>query len=109
MIMRYHWSLGIGHTYAHGTPGTLQAEHELSIGIDEEEGGIDVDPLLEIDSGTGPDNKADIAAEPDPDDPELALEERENEDLGIDDQYDAERLRHGGDLGDDELFEMYYM
>lgn len=101
--MRYHWSLGIGHTYATGiTDTSLQLE---ILAADEGDGDADqaIDPGHDhvIEAGLEDDN-----AEPDPDDPELVLEERENEDLGLDE--DLDELRHGED-SDDDVFEMYYM
>jgi hypothetical protein len=37
MVMRYHWGLGVGHSYAHGhAPGPSQV-HTGESGLDEEE------------------------------------------------------------------------
>lgn len=104
--MRYHWSLGIGHTYATGITD-ISLQSEVLVENANEGDGDDADQALNpshdgaIEMGLEDDN-----AEPDPDDPELVLDERENEDLGLIE--DLDELRHGED-SDDDLFEMYYM
>lgn len=107
MMMRYHWSLGIGHTYSHGTESDsnntdhpTEPESEL---LHYEEGMGEI-----IDEGPEPVMPSE-EEEPDPDDPELAMDERENEDLGPEldnfENYDDLRL----EAESDEIFEMYYM
>lgn len=103
--MRYHWSLGIGHTYSHGTNVNQNRGHHTSLQESvephhEEAGSNDAD------KHSGP-AILEEEEDPDPDDPELAMDERENEDLGpeqeewIDDNHFEE--------SDDELFEMYFL
>lgn len=108
--MRYHWSLGIGHTYSHNNSSYARSELlELNQGVPHEVDHnttahtVDNEPLAAVGAN---DSQAD-EEDPDPDNPELAMEDRENEDLGSDDgQCDDERLNELD--GDDELFRTYY-
>lgn len=107
--MRYHWSLGIGHTYAHGivTTGTPPVVIEGDeIGVNES---MDIDK--DLPAGNEPIAEAEDDgrdSEPDSEDPELTMEERENEDLGPAYQHDFDDFGPG-DYSDDEIFEMYHM
>lgn len=114
MLMRYHWSLGIGHTYAHAQPSQTDIFWPSGpdlVGNDSTSGVTNgVDPTVGRDGqDQGPATQPpDCDKEPDPDDPQLALEDRETEDLGPSD------LHHNGDDDvepptelDDELYLMY--
>lgn len=118
MVMRYHYSLGIGHTYSHGT-----ASNKEPTTIDEVNSHANPESDL-LPDGVGCDsniNETTINEEPevpilgieendpDPDDPELMMEDRENEDLGpeLDSELRDDNI-DGRDL-DDDLFEMYYL
>lgn len=108
MMMRYHWSLGIGHTYAYETAA---APPGLPVGIDEADEIDDgVNQTLDLTQGGDPrDEEPDDTEEPDPDsdDPELIMEDRQDEDLGSDNPDDADE--NFGEDSDDELFETYNM
>lgn len=106
--MRYYWSLGIGHTYSHGTNPNDETDHTTKPGDSEllhseEDTGeiVDEDPGLIMSYAE--------EEEPDPDDPALAMDERENEDLGP----EPDNFQNDDDAGleaeSDEVFEMYYM
>lgn len=112
MIMRYHWSLGIGHTYSHvslpqsttlddnngerATGGNENTREGESGRDDAQAGNTEEDPVEPHDFD-----------DPDSDDPELAMDERENEDLGPED-WDRDDAGLGAE-SDDEVFEMYFM
>lgn len=100
MLMRYHWSLGIGHTYSHRTDFKVQTEPGLShtddiiIDIDED------DPTVGGQDLSAPVNAVEVDEEdPNPDDPELTMDERENEDLGP--EPDEERDDFRGESDDE--------
>lgn len=111
--MRYHHSLGIGHTYSHDTTSTSIGDISNYTGPES-----DLLPGMGSDSnidGT-PINEEPEAAlqleeeDPDPDDPELTMDDRENEDLGP--ELESELRDDGVELGtelDDDLFEMYFL
>lgn len=117
MVMRYHYSLGIGHTYSHST--TSNKETSISAEVNSY-----ADPESNFLPGVGSDSNIDETAineepevalqleekDPDPDDPELTMDDRENEDLGP--ELDSELRDDNVELGielDDDLFEMYYL
>lgn len=156
MLMRHHWSLAIGHTYAHAQPhqtqelDTTRSTFEDDVGTPEMSNDMDttraistsqdivpalgdcapasemskdmemiigtsqvIVPVLGDGSGT-PELSNDVEMapieddqEPDPDDPQLGLDERENEDLGMCD--DMPEYGHDVEDDDDELFETYEM
>lgn len=110
MIMRYHWSLGIGHTYSHGSislPQTTSYDDNTREG----ETGGDANTGEGASGGDDPqigNTKEDQDDDdPDSDDPELAMDERENEDLGPE-EWDRDDTGLGAD-SDDEVFQMYFM
>lgn len=108
MMMRYHWSLGIGHTYSHtNNPDSQSLTNTVmemySMGPNEEDDTMaDTGDIATV----TPNNQAD-EEEPDPDDPEFTMDDRENEDIGSDGEYDDERFN--SDQEDDELYRTYYM
>lgn len=104
MLMRYHWSLGVGHTYSHRSDSTQSEPPVLSYMdsiIDTKEG--DHDPTVSEDPRALNEDEED----PDPDDPELVMDERENEDLGLEPEWDDDHF--GGEPDNDDEFQMYYM
>ncbi|KAF9456112.1 hypothetical protein BDZ94DRAFT_1276509 [Collybia nuda] len=114
MIMRYHWSLGIGHTYSHydETPPSLvppafRAYDPTGTGTAEEEISITSNPQVVPMVAASSDGLDDFLDDPDPDDPELGMDEQENEDLGPE-EWDHAEIGHEGE-SDDEIFEMYFM
>jgi hypothetical protein len=126
MVMRYHWSLGIGHTYSHGNtsepPPVVEEGAEESMDCEGAEqnvlqtgnlvveqgaeklvdcdGAEQNDPLTRALSGP----EAELH-EPDSDDPEYGLEDRENEDLGSDDDWQD----YDDGFNDDEFLSMHEM
>lgn len=116
-MMRYHWSLGIGHTYSHNNLNTLHsgdpsvdilrlypaAENSNKDISNEAENGMDVDAS----NADGANGVIGDEEDPDSDDPEFAMDDRENEDLGSDDDWDDERFNQSDH--DDELFRTYHM
>lgn len=107
MLMRYHWSLGIGHAYSH-VDNSVQPESTLAHKdhrtlLDENDDGSDevIHPTTDYDLDEN---------DPDPDDPELAMDERENEDLGPNpDGGDDDHIGFGEEQDGDDLFETYFM
>lgn len=102
MVMRYHWSLGIGHTYSHGT-NVKQSHHPSLESVEPHHEGAG---LNDTDEHSGPAVLGGEEEDPDPDDPELAMDERENEDLGPEQE---EWMDDNFEESDDELFEMYFL
>ena len=105
MLMRYHWGTGIGHTYSHAG-GTPVPEVTVSDGLEEDP---EHEPPTEGPPGLDA-RWAETEETPQPQqlsdgDPELGLEERENEDLGdASDTSDARLGEHSDDGWDDETF-----
>lgn len=104
--MRYHWSQGVGHTYSHGTNFEVQPESTLAHADQHETNDDDDNQIQSQHPPVGDGDKDD----PDPDDPELAMEERENEDLGPEpDELDGGDPAFQAEPDDDNEFSMYYM
>ncbi|KJA12845.1 hypothetical protein HYPSUDRAFT_210068 [Hypholoma sublateritium FD-334 SS-4] len=88
MVMRYHWGLGIGHTYSHGVVAGFQ-QHPIPPSVDEPEEADDV--------GDGP--------------PALHDAELNDEDEGSDDAVSASDTAEGHESDDEaflELHDTYY-
>lgn len=124
--MRYHWSLGIGHTYSHNpstaassseSPGPSTAHDSTastsnSMDVDgNHDGNTTVDnhdegPEFNDDEETGIEPQAGLY------DPSLTImEDRENEDLGGESDDGEGQFYAFGNAheDDDDLFEAYYM
>lgn len=112
MMMRYHWSLGIGHTYSHAN-GLYPGSHPAASAPDNNTASHEVENDMAVDANDTGDLRPAVdqadEEDPDSDDPELAMDDRENEDLGSDDgeQWDDERFNESDH--DDELFQTYHM
>lgn len=117
--MRYHWSLGIGHTYSHTTKvhsGLVDISREdseaanasnIDIAAEAEDGMvIDTNGAENVEAIGGIEAELEDDAE---DNPEFAMDDRENEDLGSDDgqEWDDERFNQSDH--DDELYRTYHM
>lgn len=106
MLMRYWWGLGIGHAYCHASNPGLSKDDITELGDDIEE----VEYEREVEQGDGDDlvENVDNQAATD-EDPELGMDERENEDMGAE-QALVENEEFEGEA-DDETFlameEMY--
>jgi hypothetical protein len=105
MLMRYWWGLGIGHTYSHtgssedhtnaaSTDGGLDLEFREDVECEGELGQRKGDHQAEDGDGQANPVTAD-------DDPELDMDERENEDLG--ERFGMEQVSAECGEGEDEL------
>jgi hypothetical protein len=104
MVMRYYWGLAIGHTYSHFQPATTAASAVPTQG-----------PHSTMASGLEAETERDLVHtnyvyEPDVDDPELSLENRED-DLGEwDEGFGSEdEFAEDGEGDDEQLVAMYDM
>jgi hypothetical protein len=75
MIMRYHWGLGIGHTYSHGVclshASTIQTPSPTHHDLESDEGRFECHNDSQANSNSG------RAADDNADDPDLDLEDAE--------------------------------
>jgi hypothetical protein len=110
MLMRYHWGLGVGHSYASECQ-LKETKSAAQLGNDERATDNDLDDLLMQGSDAGCivggslskdpelESESDHDSEVGGDNPELCMEERENEDLGESSDDDSDE--HGSELSDD--------
>lgn len=121
MLMRYHWSMGVGHTYSHAQ------SFQTDITWAQDDGNV-TPQLISSSIGSTTATRAnqeivdqsypaiqaeDNDEEPDPNDPQLVLDEQENEDLGQhnidDDNHNSYNNSVEFTEADDDLFEMYHI
>lgn len=105
MVMRHHWSLGIGHTYSHESDDFFpDSQLPIAATLDSNNDGTAAnnETGMEINNEDMEiEEQLDEEEEPNPEDPALGLEDRENEDLGAEEE-DNERFNESDN--DDEVF-----
>ena len=90
MLMRYHWSMGVGHTYCHESLPKTTGENQQNNRNEETgfEEGQDKEIYLDDENGNG--EQLMPASRDDHDELQYELGERENEDLGESEPEDIE-------------------